>query len=111
MINWRRVPWSLWAYVALTTVGSCVSVLTGSTPIAPLIFAVMLILVWNFFLLKGLRWLWIATAVLSALSIGFDLATDQGTWHGDVIGLIGLGLLLVPATRRFFGAVKPAVAA
>ena len=103
MIEWGKVPWSLWAYVVLTTGGIVVVVLTASVPVAPSIFSIVLFLVWNFFLLKGVRWLWIATVVLGALDFVFSLSTGTGTWHGYLVGLIGLTLLLAPVTRRFFG--------
>jgi hypothetical protein len=45
------------------------------------------------------------------LILAIDLATGSGTWHGDLIGAIGLGLLLLPATRRFFAASEAALAA
>jgi hypothetical protein len=105
MIEWGRVPWSLWAYVLMTTVGIILVVVraSGSTPAAPLVFAIVMILAWDFFLLRALRWLWIATVVLFALVLVLDLATRTGTWYGDSAGAVELGLLLLPASRRFFG--------
>ena len=79
-----------------------VLVFTVSTPVAPLIFSVVVILVWTFFLLRGVRWLWIATIALGLLGLTVNLVTDNGVWHGYLIGLMQLGLLLLPATRRFF---------
>ena len=105
MIEWRKVPWSLWAYVVLTTAGIILVVVkvSGSTPAAPLVFAIVMILAWNFFLPRALRWLWIATAVFSAPLLALDFATGTGTWYGNSAGLVELGLLLLPFTRRFFG--------
>lgn len=110
MIEWGKVPWSLWAYVVLTTGGIVVVVLTASVPVAPSIFAIALFLVWNFFLLRAVRWLWVATIVVGALELAFSLGTGAGTWYGYLLGLIDLGLLLLPVTRRFFG-TREAVAA
>jgi hypothetical protein len=110
VIEWGKVPWSLWAYVVLTAGGIVVVVLTGSVPVAPSIFSIVLIFAWNFFLLRAVRWLWIATVVVGALEFAFSLSTGTGTWYGYLVGLIDLTLLLVPATRRFFGS-REAVAA
>jgi hypothetical protein len=108
MIDWQRVPWSLRVYVALTTAGILVTDLAASAPVAPSAFAFVFILSWNFFLLRALRWLWIATVALAVVFTVIDLLTGSGTWYGILIGLIQLCLLLTPATRRFFDAAKPA---
>lgn len=102
MIEWEKVPWPLWVYAALTLGEIFVLAFTVSTPVAPLIFSTVLILAWTFFLLRAIRWLWIATVVVDILGMGINLATDNGSWRGYLIGLIVLGLLLLPATRRFF---------
>lgn len=105
MIEWGKVPWALWAYVVLASAGIILAVVraSGSTPAAPLVFAIVVILAWNYFLLRALRWIWIATVVLFALFLVFDLATWTGTWYGDFAGVVQLVLLLLPASRRFFG--------
>jgi hypothetical protein len=79
--------------------------------IAPFVFSIVFIAAWDFFLLRAVRWLWIGTVALGALILAIDLATGTGTWHGDLTGAIGLGLLLLPATRRFFAASETAPAA
>ncbi len=107
MIEWGKVPWSLWAYVVLTTGGIVVVVLTASAPVTPLVFSVVFVLAWNFFLLRAVRWLWITTVAVFPLGFAFSLVTGTGTWHGYLIGLIEVGLLLHPSTRRFFGRAKP----
>ncbi|MGN6258220.1 MAG: hypothetical protein ACTHN3_10805 [Solirubrobacterales bacterium] len=108
MIDWRRVPWSLWTYVLLTTAEILITVLTVSAPAAPLIFTVVLTLAWNFFLLRALRWLWIGTIALIVVVGAINVFTGSGTWYGTAIGLIELCLLLLPATRRFFDSATPA---
>lgn len=110
MIEWERVPWSLWLYVAISIGQIVVLLFTASTPIAPLVFSIVFIVAWDFFLVKAVRWLWIGTVALGAVVLAIDLATGTGTWHGDVVGAIGLGLLLLPATRRFFAANEAAPA-
>jgi hypothetical protein len=103
-IRWRQVPWSLWAYVVLTIVGIVRTVFTFSGPVALLLFAALFILVWDYFLLRGVRWLWVATIVVFVFYSVIDLLNGTGTWFGEVLGLIELALLLLPPTRRFFGA-------
>jgi hypothetical protein len=55
---------------------------SGSTPVAPLVFFIAMLLAWSFSLLRALRWPWIATVVDSALGLALDLATETGfgTW-------------------------------
>lgn len=80
-------------------------------PIVPFVFSIVIIVAWDFFLLRAVRWLWIGTVSFGALILAIDLATGTGTWHGDLVGAIGLGLLLLPGTRRFFAANEAAPAA
>lgn len=108
--RWYQAPLPLWAFVVLTTGDAIVPVATASGPVAPWIFLVAFILAWNYFLLRGLRWLWIATIVGFAFFTGVDLFTGTATWYGTLLGLIELGFLLLPPTRRFFGATNPPLA-
>ena len=111
MIDWGKVPWSLWAIVALLFVELIVAFLTVRMPVGAVAAGIVIVPIWAFFLLRAVRWLWIGTVLLSALSITLDLAIGIGTWHGDVLTLVGLGLLVLPATRRFFGKSVAAAAA
>jgi hypothetical protein len=104
VFDWEKVPLSLRAYVVLTTGGIVATALLASVPVVPAIFSIVTTLFWNFFLIRGVRWLWMATIVVDVLAIGFDLITDTGTWYGISIGLVSLALLVVPATRQFFQA-------
>jgi hypothetical protein len=94
----------------VTVLSAAVITLIAAVPIAPQAFFVAFMLTWNYFLLRALRWLWIVTVVLLAIAIPIDLVTGSGTWHGNLTGAIELGLLLAPATRRFFRAAEPAAA-
>jgi hypothetical protein len=105
--RWYQAPLPLWAFVVLTTGDAIVLVSTASGPVAPLVFVVAFTLAWNYFLLRALRWLWIATIVGFAFFTGIDLFTGTATWYGTLLGLIELGLLLLPPTRRFFAATNP----
>lgn len=55
-----------------------------------------------FFLLRGVRWLWLF--MLAAILVGFAMEAVEGsaTWYGWPVGIINLALLLHPDTRRFF---------
>lgn len=113
MIEWGRVPWTLWAFVISTGVGVLLTlaIAAGSTPVGPLIFLAVVMLAWDFFLLRRIRWLWIGTVVLLALTLAIELATATGTWWADLLGFGQVGLLVLPATRRFFASERsPATA-
>jgi hypothetical protein len=111
VFDWGKVPFPLRAYVVLTTGGIVVTALVASVPVVPAIFTIVTTLVWNFFLIRGVRWLWIVTIIVGALTIGFDLITSTGTWYGISLGLVSLALLVLPATRRFFQADESVAAA
>jgi hypothetical protein len=102
--SWGKAPLSLRAYVLLNT--GVIVVLGLSRPIVPAGFSIVTALVWNSFLIRGIRWLWIATIVLGALTLGFDLIVEPGRWRGGLIGFAILALLVVPPTRRFFQTQK-----
>jgi hypothetical protein len=57
---------------------------------------------WLFFLLKGVGWVWIATLTVSVLGFVPGLVAGSFTLQGIVGGAIGIGLLLLPVTRRYF---------
>jgi hypothetical protein len=84
-----------------------------SGPIAAQVLFSAIVFAWVFFMLKGVRWLWIATVAVSVLSFISSLITDPQTWYGIVGGAISISLLLLPATRRYFASepVTPRVPA
>ena len=110
MIEWGRVPWSLWLYVVSSVAFSGWFVFQVSGPVTARVLFSAIILTWAFYLLKGLRWLWIATVVVVALSFISGLITGPRTWYGIAGGVISLGLLLAPATRRYFASEPPTLA-
>jgi hypothetical protein len=65
-----------------------------------LLFAVIM-LMWLYLLLKGVRWVWIFTLGVYGLGL-IDLISGSLTWRGAAVGLAGLLLLLLPETRRYF---------
>jgi hypothetical protein len=72
----------------------------GPIPVKVLYPFVML--AWLFFLLKGVRWVWIATLAATVLGFVPDLIAGSVTWQGVMGGAISIGLLLLPVTRRYF---------
>jgi hypothetical protein len=105
VIAWRRVPWTLWAFAVLTVGGLVVVVASSAadTHLKALAFYVLVTASWLYFLLKGVRWLWIVTVGVELVGLLFDLVTGSGTWLGISSGLVGLVLMLLPATRRYVG--------
>jgi hypothetical protein len=97
-----KVPWSLWLYVLASVALSAWFVTQVSGPLAALVLFGVIMLAWAVALLSGVRWLWIATVAVGALGLISNLATGPRTWHGIAGGVISLGLLLLPATRRYF---------
>jgi hypothetical protein len=101
--EWGKAPWTLRAYVVIALASAViVAIVVSSTPVAPRLFLVALTAVTCFFLLRGVRWLWLL--VLAFIPIGFALGLIEGNtrWYGIALGIVDLVLLLHPATRQFF---------
>ena len=110
MIDWRKVPWPLWAYCAITLLGALSIDTRVSGPAVALVLVPILTVVWLFYLLRGVRWLWFATLAIYVLIIP-EIVSGSVTWEGVVSTVVGLVLLLLPATRRYFAkSVDEAVA-
>lgn len=108
MIEWGRVPWSLWLFVLSSVALSAWFVTQVTGPPAALALFGALMLAWAGALLAGVRWLWIATVAVGALGLVSRLATGPRTWYGIAGEVIGLSLLLLPSTRRYFASQPPA---
>jgi len=109
MIDWKRVPWPLWIYsVAMLLAAVLLEVKVHGPVSARVLFAVIM-LMWLYFLLKGVRWVWIVTIGIYVLGVVPDLVSGSLTWQGVVLSLIGLMLLLLPITRRYFSSPTAAV--
>jgi hypothetical protein len=106
MIAWRQVPWTLWAFAVLTVAGLIVVLAraSGNAPATALIIYVVLTCAWLYFLLRGVRWVWMITVGVGLVGLLFDLIAGSGTSLGISSGLVGLLLMLLPATRRYVGA-------
>lgn len=102
MIDWKQVPWPLWIYsVAMLLAAILLEVKVHGPALARVLFAVIM-LVWLYFLLKGVRWVWIVTIGIYVLGVVPDLISGSLTWQSVVLSLFGLMLLLLPVTRRYF---------
>ena len=102
MSNWRRVPWPLWIYsVAMLLAAISLEVKVHGPVLARVLFA-FIMFVWLYFLLKGVRWVWMVTIGIYVLGVVPDLISGSLTWQGAVLSLFGLMLLLLPVTRRYF---------
>lgn len=109
MIDWKRVPWPLWIYsVAMLLAAISLEVKVHGPVSARVLFAVIM-LVWLYFLLKGVRWVWMVTIGIYVLGVVPDLISGSLTWQAGVLSLIGLMFLLLPVTRRYFSSPTAAV--
>lgn len=102
MIAQRRVPWPLWAYAAATLLGVMLVEVKAHGPFPAKVLFVVVMLAWLCFLLKGVRWVWIVTVGISVLGLVPELISGSLEWQGATLSLIGLILLLLPVTRRYF---------
>jgi hypothetical protein len=111
MIEWKRIPWSLWLYAAVMLVGAVLVEVSanGPVPAKGLLAAVMV--TWLYFLLRGVRWAWIVTVGIYVLGLIPELISGSLEWQGVILSLIGLTLLFLPATRRYFWEHTPALSA
>ena len=105
----RKVPWPLWVLAALTLIPAVQIEVEVHGPIPVKVLYPFIVFGWLFFLLKGVRWVWIATLAVTVLGFAPDLITGSLTWRGAIGGALTIGLLLLPITRRYF-ASEPAVA-
>jgi hypothetical protein len=109
MIDWERVPWPLWIYsVAMLLAAGLLEVKVHGPVSARVLFAVIMI-GWLYLLLKGVRWAWIVTIGIYVLGAVPDLISGSLTWQGIGLSLLGLMLLLLPITRRYFSSPTAAV--
>lgn len=111
MIDLRRVPWPLWVYSAVTLPGVIMVEAKAHAPILAMVLYLLVVLAWLYFLLKGVRWVWIFTVVIYVLGLIPYLIADSINWQGIAMSLIGLLLLLLPVTRRYFPSQRTVVSA
>jgi hypothetical protein len=108
VIEWKAVPWPLWIYSAITVITTISLEFHG--PVSVRVLFAIIMLVWLYLLLKGLRWVWILTVGVYVLG-SIQLVWISFTWRGAAIGLVELLLLLLPETRRYFSSGTAAIGA
>ena len=60
-----------------------------------------LVLGWLYFLLRGMRWIWLVTLAFFALGFALELVAGPRHWWGPAMSSVALILLLLPVTRRY----------
>ncbi len=101
VIDWQRVPWPLWAYCAVTLLGVGSVMMKVSGPFLAVALLPIIMMAWLYFLLRGIRWLWLATLGIYGLTIPQALFGSV-TWEGYATTVIAVVLLLLPVTRRYY---------
>lgn len=101
MIAWSRIPLPLWAYAAVTLVGTAIVEATASAPIAAKVLLAVLMLLWLYLLFRGLRLLWTLTVLFTGVGLLIDLLGQSPRWQSAAVAMVGLALLLLPSTRRY----------
>jgi membrane-bound ClpP family serine protease len=109
MIELKQVPWPLWAYSAVMLLGVIEVEARAHAPILAMVLYLLVVFAWIYLLLRGVRWVWIATVGLYVLGLIMYLIADSINWEGIALSLIGLLLLLLPATRRYFSGHRTVV--
>jgi len=100
VIDWSRIPWSLWLLSALILLSSVPAAARGDGSAAEVILAPIISLVWVYFLLRGVRWLWFFSLAVCLLII-LAIVLGSATWEGYVESVLGAALLLMPGTRQY----------
>jgi membrane protein implicated in regulation of membrane protease activity len=71
-------------------------------PIAVKVLFPLVMLAYLYFLLQGIRWLWIATIAVGVLGLVLEVISGSLDWQGVIWSLLDFTLLLLPVTRRYF---------
>jgi hypothetical protein len=104
VVEWGKAPWTLRSYVVIALAGAVViAIVVSSTPVALRLFLVAFEVVVCFFLLRGVRWLWLVTIAFILLWFVQGVIEGNLRWYGIAQGIVALVFLLHPATRKFFG--------
>lgn len=106
MIDWKKVPWTLYAYALLVLIEAGLVGARVHGLVAVRVLFLSFMVGWLFLLFAGIRWVWIVTVSITALAFVPEALGGSLQWHGVVFGLAALGLLCFPGTRRFFNRRK-----
>lgn len=102
MIERRRVPWPLWIFAGSALISATLIEVSAHGPIAAKVLFPVVMLVYLYFLLQGVRWLWIVTIAVEVLGLLLEAFFGSLDWQGVILSLVTLLLLLLPVTRRYF---------
>jgi hypothetical protein len=102
MIAWRRIPWPLWAYGAVVLLGTSLVEVNAHGPIPAKVLLAAVMLAWLYLLLRGVRWVWIATVGIYVLGLVAEVISGSLDWQSLILSLVGLTLLVLPVTQRYF---------
>lgn len=105
------MPWPLWVYSTKLVAEMVLIEVSIRGQLLPRVIFPFVIFTWLFFLLKGVRWIWIAAIGLSILSFVLGVISDHLEWQSAALGLFSLALLLLPVTRRYFSNPGAAIGA
>lgn len=102
MSEWRRAPWPLWVYSAITLLGVILIEVKTHGPFLAKALYLLVMVAWLYSLLKGVRWIWIITVGIYVLGFVAYLISGSINWQGLALSLVGALLLMLPGTRRYF---------
>lgn len=108
MIDWEAVPPGLWGYLAATALNAAILIVRVSQDeqlhrkVEFSLIAVLVFVVWDYFLLRRVRWLWIGTIALLTVVTVAETIAGRILWWALVFSVIQFVLLLLPRTRRYF---------
>ena len=102
MIEWRRVPWPLWIYSAVAFFDLLRLEFRVHGPALAMVIYTAFSIAWLYFLLRGVRWIWLGTVALLVLGLAYDLVAGSLLRWVAALGVIELILLLLPVTRSYF---------
>jgi len=102
VFEWRRIPWPLWLYSGVVLMSTALVEAKASGPIAAKLLFPAVMLVWLYFLLRGVRWVWVVTIAVDVLGLVSYVTSGSLDWKAVILGLFGITLLVLPVTWRYF---------
>jgi hypothetical protein len=102
MVEWRRIPPTLWLFSAVALAETVLVEIQADGPVAAKVLFGALMLGWIYLLLHGMRWVWLLTVGISVLGLVSAGTGGSLEWPGLALTLAGLVFLLLPATRYYY---------
>src|SRR3954449_39154 len=79
--EWRRIPWTLWVYAAILLWPTAQIEVTAHGPILVRVLFPALIFAWLYFLLDGVRWVWVVSVAIGVLGLVLEVVFGSLDWH------------------------------